>query len=237
MRQWVRLWLMTVLVVFSTSLMTSVSLGQTTGKTKRALVWIDSENGSPAVLAETLLKRGWNFEFFAATNSLAADLAETPLILVTYRWLARKNIPSAFWKEHVVPAVKRGAVLVMSAYGEPDLNHHLGGDWYLQFSWLPDDVRQTTYVVENSFAKTPHDATKILSGRTPPGAFKPGAPDKWVVLARQLMKNGEEWPFMLARPCGKGLVIVGCLIDQHGQDGMVQLLDNLLEYNKTIERD
>jgi hypothetical protein len=206
---------------------------------ERTLTWIDSENRGLDGAARSLLKQGWNFRYFDAKNALKADLAESRLIVISTAWLYRTNFPAAFWGERLLPAVKSGAVVLFDAYGEPDLDKYFQiPDFYLGFNdWDLHPLRQTTFIATNSFANTPDDLSKVL-GHTPPGVFMPREPKKWEVLARQKMKDNREEPYLLARPYGKGMVVVSGLIGYaKGPDQAVSLLNNLLEYNQAIKRE
>ena len=90
-------------------------------------------------------------------------------------------------------------------------------------------VRKPSYIRNDAFATTPNKISNHLVF-TPSGTLEPKYPDKWVVLAAQKTAAGEEKPFMLARPLGKGMVVI-C-----GDILGLPLFENLLEYNKHIKR-
>ena len=91
-------------------------------------------------------------------------------------------------------------------------------------------VRKITFVTGSSFASEPHDFRKILRF-LPSGTLEASNPEKWEVLARQLTKDGKEAPFLIARPLGKGMVVIAGDIKEN-----IPLLENILAYNKKIKR-
>jgi hypothetical protein len=208
-------------------------------RTERTLTWIDSENRAlETVYSPSLLKQGWKASFFNAGDAKLADLAGSRLIVISVAWLSRENIPAAFWGDRLLPAVKAGAVVLFDAYGEPDLDKYFNDPgYYLGFNdWELNELRATTFIAAGSFANTPDDMSKVL-GHTPPGVFMPREPNKWEVLAKQKMKDDREEPYLLARPYGKGMVVVSGLIGYAKEpDQTVSLLNNLLEYNQAIKR-
>lgn len=155
--------------------------------------------------------------------------AANMIVFETYQ----NAFPTDFYEKAIVPAVKNGAVLFCSSYFWVD---NLARDFAdptfaVKFIEDPDPVRKTTWVRSDSFATTPHDMKAGL-GYTPSGVFKPAFPEKWTYLASQKLKNGTELPYLLARPVGKGMLVLGGDLS-----GDHDLIENLFEYNKAIKRD
>ena len=73
-----------------------------------------------------------------------------------------------------------------------------------------------------------------MLGYTPPLVLLPAMPEKWEVLARQKDSAGNEQPYILARPCGKGMVLVNAAMRNPAE--LIARFNNALEYNRKIRR-
>ena len=72
----------------------------------------------------------------------------------------------------------------------------------------------------------------LKKATTPSCTYVPKVPEKWVVLGRQNTKSGVEKPFIIARPYGKGMIVItGDLYRKRNP-----FIDNIVEYNKIIPR-
>ena len=98
--------------------------------------------------------------------------------------------------------------------------------------WKEDaaSLRRPTWV-EPTLNTVPNKLV-LEKSTTPSSTFVLKVPGKWTVLGKQNTKSGQEKPFILARPYGKGMIVItGGL---YGKRNL--FLDNIVEYAKTIER-
>ncbi len=198
------------------------------------LAWISSlkllEGNRFDGMKTTFLRKGWQTQTGKGPEGAAKlDLSDSKLIVIENY---QNNLPMEFFKDKLIPAVKNGAVVVFSCYFWVHKLHEQFDDptFRMKFVENAGTVRKPSWIAPNSFANTPNDMKKILYN-TPSGNFVPAFPDKWEELARQKTRTGEEQPFILARPLGKGMVVLaGDIV------GNSELLENILEYNKSIRR-
>ena len=184
----------------------------------------------PAILSP-FQKRGWQTQ--GAQGVEKAMKLDWPAAKMIVFESYKNAFSKEFYEKEIVPAVTNGAVLFFSSYFWVD---NLARDFAdptfeVKFIEDPDPVRRTTWVRDDSFATTPHNMKKKL-GYTPSGVFKPAFPEKWTYLASQKLKDGTEWPYLLARPVGKGMLVLGGDLSSD-----YDLIENLFEYNKAIKRD
>ena len=150
------------------------------------------------------------------------------IVVETYQ----NKFPVEFFRDKIVPLVKNGAVLVFDSYFWIDQLPKYFDDptFNVKFAENATRLRRASYIIPDSFATTPNDLKKWIR-TTHSGNFIPASPDKWIVLARQKTKKDGEMPFILVRPCGKGMVaLIGDIRP------IIYVLENLLEYNKVIKR-
>lgn len=147
-------------------------------------------------------------------------------------------IPDAFWSQVLVPAVREGAVAVFGTrhqvpleldryFNDPSLairleatHRHANrrpsalapGNWQV----MPNDLLTSFWPPLNN---TP----------TPGYAMIPVHPEGWIVLGEAPFEGDKTAPFMLARPYGKGMIVV---MDVNQRIPRPRLLDNLILYNK-----
>ncbi len=176
------------------------------------------------------LKSGWQIQNAIGPEGAAKlDLSDSKLIVIENY---QNQLPLEFYRDKLIPAVKNGAVVVFSCYfWVHELEKQFNDPTYkVGFIEKPHPVRKATYISPDSFATTPHNMKDAL-GHTPSGVFEPAFPDKWVKLACQKLADETEKPYIMARPLGKGMVVLAGDIG-----GNVKLFENLFEYNKAIKR-
>ncbi len=178
-----------------------------------------------------LASLGWNAACFTGTNEAdRADIEHADVIVVT---TYQNRLSVDFYRKRIVPAVARGAVLFLNSYAWcTDLDVKFGDPTFkVNFK---DDVsrpRRATWFTETSFATTPN---KIRVQTTPAGVLFPDSPDSWEVLAKQRQKStGEERPYMIVRPYGKGSVLITASL--YGE--LLDCVDNAWAYNAVLKRD
>lgn len=220
---------------------------------KKKVIWSNPPSYNKKLQhIDGFLKRGWTLTGIENNADGKADFADCPVIIIS---LCQENkFTPEYWKNILVPAVKNGALMVISAYGTPALDKFFE-DPSMKVSWTDyhlEKLRRTTFISEEyGFDKTPNDMKKVL-GHTPPGIFAPADPDKWIILAKQRMKEGDEtakvferwkWtggldvPYLLARPCGNGLLVVTGVIDYaKGANEVAMLLENLQALQEKLKK-
>lgn len=200
---------------------------------KYSIVWISSKGFSNGMrctyTVPKLIERNWKF-----TNVHGVEGANNVTLKGTdfiYIENYQNHFPQKFFDEKLIPAVKDGAVVFFGSYFFLDkLEKQFSDPTYaIKFTENAGKVRKPSYIRNDAFATTPNKISNHLVF-TPSGTLEPKYPDKWVVLAAQKTAAGEEKPFMLARPLGKGMVVI-C-----GDILGLPLFENLLEYNKHIKR-
>lgn len=200
---------------------------------KHSIVWISSKGFDRGMRCTSaipqLVERNWKF-----TNVHGVEGANNVTLKGTdfiYIENYQNHFPQKFFDEKLIPAVKDGAVVFFGSYFFLDkLEKQFSDPTYaIKFTENAGKVRKPSYIRNDAFATTPNKISNHLVF-TPSGTLEPKYPDKWVVLAAQKTAAGEEKPFMLARPLGKGMVVI-C-----GDILGLPLFENLLEYNKHIKR-
>ena len=200
---------------------------------KHSIVWISSKGFDRGMRCTSaipqLVERNWKF-----TNVHGVEGANNVTLKGTdfiYIENYQNHFPQKFFDEKLIPAVKDGAVVFFGSYFFLDkLEKQFSDPTYaVKFTENAGKVRKPSYIRNDAFATTPNKISNHLVF-TPSGTLEPKYPDKWVVLAAQKTAAGEEKPFMLARPLGKGMVVI-C-----GDILGLPLFENLLEYNKHIKR-
>ena len=156
---------------------------------------------------------------------MKADLSLGNLVVVE---TLKNELPMEFYRDKLIPAVKDGAVAVFSCYFWIDKLHERFNDpsYQVKFIENPHPLRKPTFLAPG-FADTPNDMARSLR-HTPSGVFEPAFPDQWTVLARQKLKDEKDMPFIIARPLGKGMVVLAG--DIHAK---IELLENLFELRKS----
>ncbi len=201
---------------------------------ERRLSWI----ASPALAGggrfdkeqRSYLQRGWQFRKYTGAQGAAnADLSDSKVIVIeTYK----NPIPLSFYHEKLLPAVNAGAVVVFDSYFWVDkLDRQLKDPTFaVSFKEDAGSLRKPTWFSPEKVISTPNNLKRAI-WHTPSGTFTFKFPEKWTVLAKQRTRSGEEKPILAVRPLGKGMVVLmGDLKEK------VAVLENILEYNKTMKR-
>lgn len=235
-----------VIFAFDFVFITPLSINAQETNQERSLSWI--VNGDPSrphsadshldVFAADLIKNGWSVRTVKHNAVMNDGLADSKLIIIDLN-ASIVDIPDAFYYTLLVPAVKNGAVVLFNVYGRFPLEKYFQDESFkVKFNEDLDPLRKTTSVTTNSFSYKPHNMKNVFACSTPPGVHIPVVPEKWEVLAAQRMENGDEQPYLEARPYGKGMVAVNVAPIGYARqpEAVIFLLNNLLEYNKKIKR-
>lgn len=199
----------------------------------RRLTWVsrsDLENPRFNNMKSTLTSSGWQFQHaHGADAARGLDLSDSKLICME---MYKNNFTPEFFSEQLLPAVKDGAVVVFISYFWINKLPEFFQDetFTVKFTENAISPMKTTSILQTSFATTPNDVKKILT-TAPSGTLEPAFPEKWEFLLQQMNKNHEEKPHMIARPYGKGMVVISGDIR-----GNTRILENILDYNRAIKR-
>lgn len=181
-------------------------------------------------LSTSFHKAGWQTQnVIGAKNADSLDFNNSKVIVVENY---QNRIDLDFYKKQLIPAIKKGAIVIYSCYFWTDKLQEEFADpsFEIKFVENASRVRKPSWIFSEGFIDTPNDMTKTLQ-HTPSGNFIAAYPEKWQELARQKNKDGEDQAFILARPLGLGMVVVAGDIVQSPK-----LLENILIFNKTIKR-
>ena len=196
------------------------------------VVWITSPDRKTQLSSKAqLIARGWQVAWFnGSKEGEKADLSNAALIWIQ----TRRNIFSkTFYQEKLIPAVKNGAVLVYQCYGWINDLPKLYDDPSFAVVAVLEDVasfRRPTWV--DPQLNTIPNRLGLEKYTTPTCTFMPKMPEKWIVLARQNSKSGVEKPYIIARPYGKGMIVITG--DLYAKRNL--FIDNIMEYQKRIPR-
>ncbi|MBP5640998.1 MAG: DUF4838 domain-containing protein [Victivallales bacterium] len=177
-----------------------------------------------------LFSRGWQCRHAdGADEAMTLDLDGCKLIVIENY---QNRFSQEFFDNKLVPAVKNGAVVMFLCYFWVEKLHEQFRDelFRMKFVEKAHPTRRNVGIYGNSFGTTPNKLKGTLH-TTPSGYFSPAHPEAWERLLTQYDPDSKEQPYMLARPLGKGMVV---LMGSIYQD--LHLLDNVLEYNKAITR-
>ncbi|MBO4648459.1 MAG: DUF4838 domain-containing protein [Lentisphaeria bacterium] len=196
------------------------------------LVWITSPKAKTELKSKAqLIARGWQTAWYqGAAEGEKADLSKAGVI-----WIEtfQNKFSKDFYQKKLIPAVRNGAVLIYQSYSWIGDLPKLFDDPSFAVVWKEDaaSLRRPTWV--DPTLNTVPNKLMLEKATTPSSTFVPKVPDKWTVLGKQNTKSGQEKPFIIARPYGKGMIVItGGL---YGKRNM--FLDNIVEYAKTIKRD
>lgn len=197
------------------------------------LAWIcspHSKDGRYTSMKSDLVKHGWNSDcLLTQEEAEAADYSQYDLIVFNSY---QNKLSKECFRQKIAPAVRNGAVLFMNCYYWcEDLDEKFeDATFKIRYKDDVSAVRKPTWYTDTSFATTPNNMRKA-AWHTPAGVLFPEKPEYWEVLAKQIQKStGEERPYMVIRPCGKGAVLVtaGLFGD------LLPAIDNALEYGRKL---
>ena len=195
------------------------------------IVWITSPNSRTELKSKAqLIACGWQVAWFnGSKEGEKADLSNAALIWIQTH---RNKFSKTFYTEKLIPAVKNGAVLVYQSYSWIGDLPKLYDDPSFAVTWKEDagTLRRPTWV--DPKLDTVPNKLDLKKSTTPSCTYLPKVPEKWVVLGRQNTRSGVEKPFIIARPYGKGMIVItGDLFRKRNA-----FIDNIVEYSKVIPR-
>lgn len=202
--------------------------------TGRKLLWWsgapERESGKYPALKQAFTQAGWEMDIVSTQSLLAAAHRGADAF-----WFRHPNgpskVPESYWTEQLAPAVSNGALAVFISYWGMPLERYFNDpsfkvDVAVYGKGLPLAGRRTAALAAGDWKVKPNDLARRLNWAFAPCyGFRPADTNAWTVLATAA--NGPDlppYPYLLARPYGKGLVVVG------GDDIQVSaaaLLENL----------
>ena len=195
-------------------------------KSGKRMIYLNFRNDAPA-LTRHFLADSWDTSFHGFEDAGKLDFSQADLILVCWNFASRNSIPFSVYRDRIEPAVRNGAVIYFNAYGAPALERFFGNPELKLKAKLNGlhALRRVTRITDSSVVTTPDDIRDLLKKKyTPAGVFTIPENGKWEFVACQKMQNGEEYPFLIVRRHGKGLIAVGINFIHS------RFLNNLLEY-------
>ena len=169
----------------------------------RSFIWFNSEGGN-SYLIKDQLANGWNPKYVRYEDAPKTDLSEAPVIVVRMFHEVRKALSKEFYRNQLLPALTNGAIVVIGTYGAPEM-----------WDWFGDPDLRVGAELYN-----------LAVGCGMPGLFR-ADPKKWEWLDRNKTKKGEELPYLIRRPYGKGLLVLFM------ENPTVKVLNQQLEDFKT----
>lgn len=163
-------------------------------------------------LLVALQQEGWDVAFDGAAGGAGLEELLKSGARALFIWHPEGNdLPLDFWPRTIDNFVKEGGVLFLSAYGALDNlqtyfpDESIGVRWS---GWDIDPQRRSVFVESGDWIKNPHDMTEIFAtGVTPASGYEPVTPD-WNVYAKMAMQDGEEFPYLLSKKIGKGMIVL-----------------------------
>ena len=163
-----------------------------------------------------------------------------------FRHTSATKYKAEFFRKNILPALKGGALVVFSCWGEIPLEKYFN-DPKLKIKWMGGKTnrsRKTFNIKEGSWLKKPYDLERLLKrGMAPSTAYLPQIPESWNELGQLKMADDTMATFLMTAKVGKGMLVV-CSSDFGLSGGLVmfgsknknqcvQLLHNLYQLNKT----
>ena len=163
--------------------------------------------------------------------------------IYVFRHTSATKYKAEFFRKNILPALKNGALVVISCWGEIPLEKYFN-DPKLKIKWMGSKInraRKTFNIKEGSWLKKPHNLERLLKrGMAPSGAYLPQTQGVWNELAQLKMADDTMATFLMTAKVGKGMLAV-CSSDfglsgglvifgSKGKNYCIQLLHNL--YNE-----
>lgn len=186
-------------------------------RTDRALFWWsgapEREGKRDAGLIQDFTRIGWQIDLVTARENLLARKGTHAAF-----WFRHPNgpnkVPSDYWQKRLVPAVKNGALAVFASYWDIPLEEYFGDPSFAVDSVTtgktPLAGRRSQFIAPGDWSMKPNDLLPRLKRRiTPAYGFVPENAAAWAVLATAPRAGGSgPFPYILARPYGKGMIIL-----------------------------
>ncbi|MHB8900325.1 MAG: DUF4838 domain-containing protein [Thermoguttaceae bacterium] len=186
-------------------------------RTDRTLFWWsgapDRDGQRTSAIVQEFTEAGWQMDV-ASSDEALRKLADR----FDAYWFRHPDgpskVPADYWQKHLVPAVRDGAVAVFISYWNIPLADYFDDPSLkvavVQCGKIPLAERVTASIAPGDWSSKPNDLVRGLRSQiTPAYGFVPADGAGWTVLATAPGGNGTTYPYLLARPYGRGLIVVG----------------------------
>ena len=189
--------------------------------TGKSVLWwtgtIDRDQGRHAGIAADFKKLGWTCKFAGGAGEYQKDNPNDydVYVLRNPSWHANP-FPEQAWEFLRQKVYHDGAVLLIGAYTSYPLDRYLNDPTFRLsvhgIGSIQLSQRVVRYLHPGNWTQYPHQLHRSISKSIVPAYFlKPVNPEYWRILAtapQNGQDNAPENPFLMARPYGKGTVIV-----------------------------
>ncbi|NLY99767.1 MAG: DUF4838 domain-containing protein [Pirellulaceae bacterium] len=195
----------------------AVLLFNSAPRTDRTLVWWsgapDRESPRHAAIVQEFTELGWQIHLASSTEQLGAIDGQCDAYWFRHPHGPNK-VPADYWRTHLVPAVRNGAVAVFVSYWGIPLDEYFQDPALkvksVQCGKLPLAARTTALIAPGDWSGKPHNLLAGLKTQiTPAYGFVPDDASGWTVLATAPGGDGMTFPYLLARRYGKGMIVLG----------------------------
>lgn len=210
-------------------------------RTDRAVLWWsgapERESKNDAALNQDFTQAGWKINLVTTQENLLA-LTNTCDVFWFRHPSGPNKVPADYWEKHLVPAVKNGALAVFVSYWNIPLDQYFN-DPSLKVKvtspvGIPLAGRRSQSIAPGDWSSKPNNLLPGLTDEiTPAYGFVPEDAAAWTVLATAPLNDKESFPYLLARPYGKGMIILG------GADirlSVTHMLDNFVAYHQSLKK-
>jgi hypothetical protein len=206
-------------------------------RTDRSLLWWsgapERDSRRNAAILQEFTEIGWQIHLVDNTEKLNA--IDERCNAYWFRHPHGPNKPPAdYWQEHLVPAVRAGALVVFVSYWGIPLDEYFQDPSLRVKSVSCGRVslaeRTTAFIASGDWSREPNDLLRSLKSRiTPAYGFVPADDKAWTVLATASNGSDSAYPYLLARRYGKGMIVLG------GDDirlSPARMLENFVLYHE-----
>jgi hypothetical protein len=193
----------------------------------------EREADSNASLDQQFTQAGWQIKIATTKDDLSGFRNKCDVFW--FRHPAGTNkVPDDYWKSTLVPAVKNGALAVFVSYWNVPLEQYFNDPTLkvkvVSTDKLPLAGRRSQFIAPGDWSSKPNNLlTRLTGGITPAYGFIPENPDAWTILATAPLNETESFPYILAKPYGKGMII---LCGDRIPISSIKMLENFVQYHK-----
>ncbi len=209
-------------------------------RTDRALLWWsgapERESKFDARLTQEFTQAGWQMNLVSTPEGLSALDGTCDVY-----WFKHPNgpnkPPAEFWDQHLVAAVRNGALAVFDSYWDMPVDQYFQDPSMkvktVGIGKLPLAARRAKFVAPGEWSSTPHALERALkNGITPAYVLVPEDAATWTILASAPRNETVSRPYLMVRPFGKGLIVI--CSGPIARVSNTALLDNLLLYHEKL---
>lgn len=167
------------------------------------------------------------------TEHQLTDVLSDGIDVVVLRHPSGSSLSQSFVGQTLKPFVSGGGMLLIAATGQLPIATWFGDDVAVEWggSGIHRD-RRTTWSDHGMWQRRPHALQSVIQGRiTPSSAYRPLS-DKWEILAKLPMNNGEDLPYLMRQSIGDGLLVLTS--SNFGYGGGHEMFGNLNTNNAAM---